>query len=210
MRTQSRESQAYVTPQMALLFLKEGNMRFRRNLHANSDLLHQVNETRDGQYPFATVLSCIDSRVSSELIFDQGLGDIFSIRVAGNFINNDILGSMEFACKIAGSRLIVVLGHTSCGAIRGLCDEVNVGHLGGIMRKLRPALEATEYAGTHRTSENLAFVDRVAETNVRLTLAGIAKRSPIIRKLRSDGVVGLVGAMYDVQTGKVHITDESW
>ncbi|MBT5877129.1 MAG: carbonic anhydrase [Candidatus Latescibacteria bacterium] len=210
MRTQSRESQAYVTPQMALIFLKEGNRRFRRNLHANADLLHQVNETRDGQFPFATVLSCIDSRVSSELIFDQGLGDIFSIRVAGNFINNDILGSMEFAGKIAGSRLIVVLGHTNCGAIRGLCDHVNIGHLGGIMKKLRPALEATEYDSAYRTSGNPAFVDRVAETNVQLALAGIPIRSPIIRSLLSQGLIGLVGAIYDVHTGRVNFMEENW
>ena len=204
MRTHTKESQTSITPDMALQFLKEGNQRFQNNLKANRDLLQQVNETRDGQFPFATILSCIDSRVSAELVFDQGLGDIFSIRIAGNFINEDILGSMEFACKIAGSKLLVVLGHTGCGAVKGVCDNVKMGNLTTVMTKLRPALDETDEQSGDRSSSNIAFVNEVAKTNVSLTMIGITERSTILRDLLNDRAIGLIGGMYDVNTGEVY------
>ena len=204
MRTHTQESQTSITPDMALQFLKEGNQRFQNNLKANRDLLQQVNETRDGQFPFATILSCIDSRVSAELVFDQGLGDIFSIRIAGNFINEDILGSMEFACKIAGSKLLVVLGHTGCGAVKGVCDNVKMGNLTTVMTKLRPALDETDEQSGDRSSSNIAFVNEVAKTNVSLTMIGITERSTILRDLLNDRAIGLIGGMYDVNTGEVY------
>ena len=153
MRTLNKELQERITPQLALEILKEGNHRFVQNLKVNRNLLEQVNETRDGQWPFATVLSCIDSRTSAELIFDQGLGDIFSIRIAGNIINDDILGSMEFACKVAGSKFIVVLGHTKCGAIKGACDNVAMGHLSGLLQKIQPAIGAEHSIPDNSTSK---------------------------------------------------------
>ena len=203
MRTHTKASQSSTTPDMALQLLKEGNERFQNNLKANRDLLLQVNETQNGQFPFATILSCIDSRVSAELVFDQGIGDIFSIRIAGNFINEDILGSMEFACKIAGSKLLVVLGHTSCGAVKGVCDNVTMGNLATVMTKLRPALDETDEASGDRSSSNLAFVNEVATTNVILTMKGITERSPILRDMLNDKAIGLIGGMYNVHTGGV-------
>ncbi|MBT5872752.1 MAG: carbonic anhydrase [Candidatus Latescibacteria bacterium] len=203
MRTHTKDTQSSITPATALEYLQEGNQRFQMNLKANRDLLEQVNETRDGQFPFATILSCIDSRVSAELVFDQGLGDIFSIRIAGNFINEDILGSMEFACKIAGSKLIVVLGHTGCGAIKGVCDNVRMGNLTTVMTKLRGALDETEDPTEDRSSANASFVNKVAETNVKHTMEGISQRSTILRDMMDEGTIRLVGGMYDVNTGKV-------
>lgn len=203
MKTQTKESQASVTPAMALQYLKEGNERFLNNSKADRDLLEQVSETGSGQFPFAVILSCIDSRVSSELIFDQGIGDVFNARIAGNFINEDILGSMEFACKLAGSKLILVLGHTSCGAVKGVCDHAEMGNLTAVMNKLKPALEATDDPTEDRSSKNAAFVDKVAETNVRLTMEGIKQNSPILKEMIEEGAVGLAGGMYDVNTGKV-------
>ena len=140
MKAHNRESQANMTPKKALEYLREGNKRFMNNLMSNRDLLQQANETVNGQWPFATILSCIDSRTSAELIFDQGLGDIFSVRIAGNIVNTDILGSMEFACKVAGSKLIVVLGHTKCGAVKGACDHVEMGNLTELLLKIQPAV----------------------------------------------------------------------
>lgn len=142
MKAHTKETQATMTPEKSLQYLKEGNLRFQNNLKANRNLLEQVNDTREGQFPFATILSCIDSRVSAELVFDQGLGDIFSARIAGNFVNEDILGSMEFACKLAGTKLIVVLGHTSCGAVKGACDNAELGNLTSMLGKIKPAVEA--------------------------------------------------------------------
>ena len=140
MKAHTKETQTALTPEKALLLLKEGNARFQNNSKANRNLLEQVNDTSSGQFPFATILSCIDSRVASELVFDQGLGDIFSIRIAGNFVNEDILGSMEFACKLAGTKVLVVLGHTSCGAIKGACDDAKLGNLTALINKLKPAI----------------------------------------------------------------------
>lgn len=203
MRTLTKEMQAQLTPAKALELLKDGNKRFLSNLKFNRNLLQQVNETSLGQFPFAFILSCIDSRTSAELIFDQGLGDIFSCRIAGNVINEDILGSMEFACKVAGSKIVVVLGHTKCGAIKGACDQVQMGNLSTLLRKIEPAIKAETVTKENRTAANSEFVEHVADLNVRLTLQQIPKQSPIVAEMIQSGQLALVGAMYDVQTGMV-------
>lgn len=203
MRTLTKEMQAQLTPMKAIDLLKEGNKRFVNNLKVNRNLLQQVNETSDGQHPFAFILSCIDSRTSAELIFDQGLGDIFSCRIAGNILNEDILGSMEFACKVAGSKVIVVLGHTKCGAIKGACDDVRLGHLSTLLEKVRPAIDAEVVTRANRTASNAAFVENVAELNVRQTLKRIPQRSPVIADLIREGRIALIGGMYNVETGVV-------
>jgi len=203
MRTHNKESQSTVTPFLALQYLKEGNQRFVNNLKYNRNLLQQVNETRDGQWPFAVVLSCIDSRTSAELIFDQGLGDIFSIRIAGNIANEDILGSMEFACKVAGSKLIVVLGHTKCGAVKGACDHVEMGNLTALLSKLRPAVDDETTTKAERNSKNSEFVENVATINVQRTVDAIMERSHILHEMIEKGEIGICGAMYDVETGVV-------
>jgi carbonic anhydrase len=204
MRTQNKETQGHLTPQRALDILLEGNKRFVNNLKANRDLLKQVNETSTGQFPFAAVLSCIDSRTSAELVFDQGLGDIFSIRIAGNCVNEDILGSMEFACKVAGSKLILVLGHSKCGAIKGACDDVRMGNLTALLTKLRPAVDDTATSGT-RNSGNAAFVEDVALRNVQLAMEQITQRSPILKEMVENGEIMIAGAMYDVENGQVEL-----
>ena len=203
MRTLNKELQEKITPKEALEILQEGNKRFINNLKVNRNLLEQVNDTRDGQWPFAVVLSCIDSRTSAELIFDQGLGDIFSVRIAGNIVNEDILGSMEFACKVAGSRLIVVLGHTKCGAIKGACDSVDMGNLTALLSKIEPAVKAETKTSGDRNSKNGAFVENVAEINVRRTVDLVLEKSPILDEMVRNGEIALVGAMYDVTTGEV-------
>jgi len=205
MKAHTRETQATMTPQKSLQFLKEGNMRFQNNLKANRNLLEQVNDTSDGQFPFATILSCIDSRVSAELVFDQGLGDIFSVRIAGNFVNEDILGSMEFACKLAGTKLIVVLGHTSCGAVKGACDDAKMGNLTKLISKIKPAVNAvTEPKNeSERNSSNIEFVDNVAKKNVLLTIDRIHAESPILSEMENNGEIMIIGAMYDINTGAV-------
>lgn len=206
MRTQNKETQAQLTPERAKEILLEGNKRFVSNLKVNRNLLQQVNETSDGQFPFAIMLSCIDSRTSAELIFDQGLGDIFSARIAGNIVNEDILGSMEFACKVAGSKLIVVLGHSKCGAIKGACDHVQLGNLSGLLDKIEPSVTAVDYEGD-RSSNNPEFVEKVAETNVVRMVGEIKKRSEILREMIEKGDIGIVGGMYDVETGVVTFYD---
>jgi len=205
MKAHTRETQATMTPQKSLQYLKEGNQRFQNNLKANRNLLEQVNDTSDGQFPFATILSCIDSRVSAELVFDQGLGDIFSVRIAGNFVNEDILGSMEFACKLAGTKLIVVLGHTSCGAIKGACDDAKMGNLTKLIEKITPAVNAVAEPKdlSLRNSSNLEFVDTVAEKNVQLTIDRIHKESPILSEMEKNGEILIIGAMYDINNGEV-------
>ena len=194
-----------MTPQKAIQFLKEGNERFQRNLKANRNLLEQVNDTKDGQFPFATILSCIDSRVSAELVFDQGLGDIFSIRIAGNFVNEDILGSMEFACKLAGTKTIVVLGHTSGGAVKGACDHARLGNLTALINKIEPAVAAVEEPKDEslRNSKNLEFVDAVSVKNVEMTLENIRNQSDVLKEMEDNGEIAIVGAMYDISDGKV-------
>ncbi|CAD5258143.1 Carbonic anhydrase [Imperialibacter sp. EC-SDR9] len=197
-----------MTPAKALAFLKEGNQRFQNNLKANRNLLEQVNDTSEGQWPFAVILSCIDSRVSAELVFDQGLGDIFSVRIAGNFVNEDILGSMEFACKIAGSKLVVVLGHSKCGAIKGVCDNVTMGNLTALMSKLKPAADAVKEPSENRNSGNSEFVENVAAMNVRMTMKNVKDRSPILKDMLDKGDIGIVGGMYDVETGIVRFFED--
>lgn len=205
METHTHETQERLTPKDALEILQEGNARFRANLKANRNLRQQVNETCDGQWPFAVVLSCIDSRTSAELVFDQGLGDIFSARIAGNFLNDDILGSMEFACRVAGAKLVVVLGHSRCGAIKGACDHVELGLLTGMLKNIQPAVDAAASAspGDDHSAANAEFVQRVAEENVRRSVAEIPARSAVLRAMRDDGSIQIVGGMYDVASGGV-------
>lgn len=207
MRTLTKEMQDQLTPAKAIELLKDGNKRFVNNLKINRNLLQQVNETSDGQHPFALILSCIDSRTSAELIFDQGLGDIFSCRIAGNILNEDILGSMEFACKVAGSKVIVVLGHTKCGAIKGACDDVKLGNLSTLLHKVKPAIEAERSTKQNRTASNGEFVENVAALNVRQTLNQIPARSPIIAEQIEKGEIALIGGMYNVETGVVEFYD---
>lgn len=202
MKTLDQKMQQALTPDCALDLLKKGNQRFISNLKLNRNLLQQVNETRAGQFPFAAILSCIDSRAPAELIFDQGLGDIFSIRIAGNFINDDILGSMEFACKIAGSKLLVVLGHTHCGAIKGACDGVELGHLTQMLAKLKPAMDLVTDEVV-RDSSNLSFMSKVIHQNIGLAIKQIPQRSPVLRELLESGEIKIVGALYDIETGEV-------
>lgn len=203
MRTHTRETQMSLTPDIALAILKEGNERFVNNLKANRNLLQQVNETSAGQFPFATILSCIDSRTSAELIFDQGLGDVFSIRVAGNILNEDILGSMEFATKIAGTKIIVVLGHTKCGAIAGACNHVELGNLTKLLNKIQPAIDHETTTKENRNGSNADFVKNVTALNVKLTIDRIRKESPVVVELEKEGKIKIIGAMYEVETGKV-------
>ncbi|GAA4448901.1 carbonic anhydrase family protein [Rurimicrobium arvi] len=203
MHTHSKETQQNLTPEMALQILQEGNERFVNNLKANRNLLQQVNETSEGQFPFATILSCIDSRTSAELIFDQGLGDIFSIRIAGNILNEDILGSMEFATKVVGTKIIVVLGHTKCGAIVGACNHVEMGNLTTLLNKIQPAIFQETSIKEERNGKNEAFVKKVTDIHVNLTIERIRRESPIIAELEREGTIRIVGAMYDVETGKV-------
>ena len=205
MKAHSKESQNLMTPESSLTSLVEGNTRFQQNLRADRNLLEQVKTTSTGQFPFATILSCIDSRVSSELIFDQGIGDLFSIRIAGNFANTDVLGSMEFACKLAGTKLLVVLGHTACGAVKGACDDAKLGNLTSMLAKIKPAVKATiEPADVSiRNSSNTVFVNDVSTKNVELTIDYILENSPVLKEMQSDGSIKVIGAMYDITSGKV-------
>ncbi len=207
MRTLTRELRDALTPQMALDVLRTGNERFVNNLKANRNLLQQVNETSDGQHPMAIVLSCIDSRTSAELVFDQGLGDIFSCRIAGNVLNDDILGSMEFACKVAGAKAIVVLGHTRCGAVKGACDGVRLGNLTGLIEKIEEAIELETETLQDRNSGNGAFVERVAELNVLLVKRQIMTWSPLLAEMVAKSEIAIVGGMYDVESGAVAFYD---
>jgi carbonic anhydrase len=211
MRTHNSDERDSLSPAEALHILEQGNERFRANLRANRDLLQQVNETHNGQWPFAAVLSCIDSRTSAELIFDQGLGDIFSVRIAGNLVNEDILGSLEFACRIAGAKVIVVLGHSRCGAIQGACDGVELGHLTGLLAKIRPAVDAVALPSdlASRTSTDAEFVDAVAHENVRRGVAVILRESSVLREMQEAGAIDVVGGMYCVSTGLVEITPKA-
>ena len=203
MKTLNKELQASITPRKALEILKEGNNRFVNNLKAHRDLLEQVNDTRDGQWPFATILSCIDSRTSAELIFDQGLGDVFSIRIAGNIVNTDILGSMEFACKVAGSKLIVVLGHSKCGAVKGACDHVEMGNLTELLSKIQPSVYQEKETLTNRNASNEPFVENVAQINVKRSVKNSIERSFILEQMVENGEIGIVGAMHNIETGEV-------
>ena len=209
MKTLTKEMQNALTPTMALDLLKDGNKRFVNNLKANRNLLQQANETSDGQHPFAVILSCIDSRTSAELIFDQGLGDVFSVRIAGNIINEDILGSMEFGCKVAGSKIIVVLGHTKCGAIKGACDHVEMGNLTALLTKIRPAVDDEQTTTDDRTSANGDFVEKVATINVKRSVKSIMERSIILKEMIEKGEIGIVGGTHDIATGQVTFLDDT-
>jgi len=206
MKPQTKEAQVDLTPATALDLLVAGNSRFQANLKANRNLLEQVNTTAAGQFPFAVILSCIDSRTSAELIFDQGLGDIFSIRIAGNILNDDILGSMEFSCKLAGSKLIVILGHSRCGAVGGACDGATLGHLTGLLEKLQPSVAHVREVTDLPREE---FVQKVAEDNVQRVVQQIREKSEVLEAMISQGEVGIIGAMYCVETGEVHFRDLS-
>jgi carbonic anhydrase len=208
MITLDNQTRKLITPKKALELLKEGNERFVNNLKMNRNLLNQMNETSDGQFPFAIVLSCIDSRTSAELIFDQGLGDIFSCRIAGNVINEDIIGSMEFACKVAGAKLIMVLGHTKCGAIKGACDNVKMGSLTGLLKKIQPAMKLEKKTKkADRNSENNHFVENVASLNVGVAMKQISKKSRILKNMIKKGEITVSGGVYDVGTGVVNFLE---
>ena len=208
MKAHTLETQTSITPDKALEFLKEGNARFVNNLKVNRNLLEQVNDTREGQWPFAVVLCCIDSRPSAELIFDQGLGDIFSVRIAGNFVNQDILGSMEFGCNVAGSKLIVVLGHTKCGALKGGLDAAKIEGLGmdnlnHLIYHFDPIINEIIKEGEERSSKNEDLLERLNHHNVQHALADIRHNSTTLRNLEKEGKIKIVGANYCVETGVV-------
>lgn len=208
MKAHTLETQATITPERAFEILKEGNERFVQNLKANRDLLAQVNDTRAGQWPFAIILSCIDSRTSAELIFDQGLGDIFSVRIAGNFANQDILGSMEFGCNVAGSKLIVVLGHSKCGALKGGLDaaairETGMENLTHLVDHFNPIIDEIITEGEERSSKNNDLLERLNVQNVKQTIADIRNQSTTLNQMEKDGKIKIVGANYNVETGLV-------
>ncbi len=199
----TKEDQAAITPQKALEMLKQGNDRFVSGKTRGLDLLAQVKQTSTGQFPFAVLVSCIDSRIPPEVVFDQGIGDLFVARVAGNFVNDDILGSLEFSTKLVGAKLIVVMGHTDCGAIKGACDHAQLGLLTTTLANINPAVNAVQGNFTPRSSKNRAFVQAVSEMNVKLTMHTLRDRSVVLREMLDSGQIGMVGAMYDVGTGKV-------
>jgi carbonic anhydrase len=198
----TREQRDRLTPDQIIAAMKQGNQRFRAGKMQSHDYLAQKQATASGQYPAAAILSCIDSRAPAEIILDAGIGDTFNARVAGNIANDDLLGSLEFACALAGAKVVLVMGHTSCGAIKGAIDDAELGHLTGLLDKIKPAVAATRYTG-ERSSKNAEFVDRVAETNVRDTIDGIRRRSDVLAKLEQDGKVRIVGAMYHLVGGRV-------
>ena len=205
MKAQTKKTQQEMTPETSLQALKDGNKRFINASQVVRDLNAQVDATSSGQYPFATVLHCIDSRVSAEHIFDQGIGDLFSIRIAGNFVNEDILGSMEFACKLAGTKFLVDLGHTACGAIKGACDHARMGNLTALINKIEPAVDAVTIPVDEsiRNSSNINFVNSVAAKNVEMTLIDIRKKSEILKEMEANGDLIIIGGMYDISNGKV-------
>ena len=208
MKAHTSETQSTITPEKALQFLKEGNDRFVSNLKVNRNLLEQVNDTREGQWPFAVVLSCIDSRTSAELIFDQGLGDIFSVRIAGSFVNQDILGSMEFGTNVAGARVIVVLGHTKCGALKGGLDAAAINttemnNLSHLVNHFTPIIDEIIQEGEDRSSKNADLLERLNVCNVQKSIETIREESSTLRKLEEEGKIKIVGANYCVETGVV-------
>ncbi|HTQ51302.1 MAG TPA: carbonic anhydrase family protein [Candidatus Acidoferrales bacterium] len=204
----TKEQQAAMTPQAALAELEAGNARFVSGHPTHRDMQAAVKASASGQYPIAVVLSCLDSRKPIEIILDQGIGDIFSARIAGNVVNDDILGSMEFACKVSGAKLVVIMGHSNCGAVKGAIDNVELGNLTGLLDKIKPAINDVPDNGQPRTSKNAEFVDEVAEANVRLVMKEIPERSPILKEMIGAGQIELVGGMYDLSTGKVRFFDK--
>ena len=200
MRTQTKEIQDNLTPKCAHNILVEGNKRFAENLKAQRNLQDQVFETSKGQYPFAVILSCIDSRVPAELVFDQGIGDIFSVRVAGNIVNEDILGSMEYACKVAGSKIVIVMGHTKCGAVTSACKGVELGNITSLLSKIKPAVISIR-KGENEMTDNQ--IEEVSKVNVQFSIERIRKESSILAEMEENGEIEIVGATYDVSTGEV-------
>src|SRR6186713_612147 len=209
LKSLNKISQTSLSPADALNLLRKGNARFVDNLQLHRNLLEQVNDTRDGQWPMAAIVSCMDSRTSAELIFDQGLGDIFSIRLAGAVISDNVLGSLEYACKIAGSKFIVVLGHSKCGAIKGACDKVEMGNLTGLLNKITPSVYAESTIKHNRTSDNPAFVEAVTHIHTERSVQAIMEQSHILRDMILSGEIGIIGALYDVETGVVNFLDDT-
>ena len=205
MKAHTKQTQEAMSPDAALKALKDGNKRFVTSTQVSRDLMQQVADTSTGQYPFATVLHCIDSRVSAELVFDQGIGDLFSIRIAGNFVNEDILGSMEFATKLAGTKVVVILGHTACGAVKGACDHAKLGNLTGMLEKIAPAVSQVKDPAdaSLRTSSNIDFVNRVAVKNVHMAIDNLRAMSPVLKEMEAAGEIKVVGAMYHIENGQV-------
>mgnify|MGYP006077427435 FL=1 len=205
MKAQTKQTQEAMSPDAALQALKDGNKRFITSTQVSRDLMQQVADTSTGQYPFATILHCIDSRVSAELVFDQGIGDLFSIRIAGNFVNEDILGSMEFATKLAGTKVVVILGHTACGAVKGACDHAKLGNLTGMLEKIAPAVSQVKDPAdaSLRTSSNIDFVNRVAVKNVHMAIDNLRAMSPVLKEMEAAGEIKVVGAMYHIENGQV-------
>lgn len=199
----TREAQATITPVTALEMLKQGNLRFVSGQTEKRDFLAQVKQTSGGQFPFAAIVSCLDSRVPPEIVFDRGIGDLFVARVAGNFVNDDILGSLEYAARVAGAKLIVIMGHTECGAVKGACDSAQLGLLTATLANINPAVNSVQGNYEPRSSKNTDFVQAVAEKNVELTMEKLRDRSVVLRGMLDKGEIGMVGAMYDVSTGKV-------
>lgn len=198
-----------ISPAEALQRLKEGNFRFVNNMTINRDLLNIVSETRESQKPYAVILSCMDSRVSAELVFDQGLGDIFSVRIAGNVVTDGILGSLEYSTAVIGAKLILVLGHTNCGAIKGACDNVQMGHITSLLQFIKPAIEKEKITTSDRTSQNAQFVSNVTRLNIDHSVSEIMSRSEIIRDLVKTNKVAIASGIYSVATGKVSILSDN-
>lgn len=195
--------QRALTPAKALQVLVNGNRRFTGCCELSRNNMQQAKDTSSGQYPLAVILSCMDSRTSAELIFDQGIGDILSLRVAGNILNEDMLGSMEFGCKVLGAKILVVLGHTKCSAIMGACDQVEMGYLSALLRKISPAVDAEEFTKENRHSNNKEFLENVTAINVKLTVKLIQESSTILGEMIENGDVGIVGGIHDIDSGKV-------
>lgn len=200
--TFTKDLQGAQSPDDAIALLKAGHERFLAGKPVNCDLLTMAKDTGKGQYPFACVVGCIDSRVPPEIVFDQQIGDIFTARVAGNFVNTDIIGSLEFATKVAGAKAIVVLGHSSCGAVKGAIDKVELGNLTATLANLMPAVDATPVEG-EASSKNDAYVQKVADTNVMLTVEKLTKDSAVLKEMVDAGALKIIGAMHDVKTGKI-------
>lgn len=202
-KTMTKQMQKEITPEIALKMLKKGNKRFLEGKMTHRDYLKQVAATGEGQYPYASIVACLDSRTTPEFLFDQGIGDLFVARVAGNFVNADILGSLEFASKVAGSKLIVVLGHTSCGAVKGACDNVQLGNIASIVNTIKPSVEAVTDVSGERSSKNHHYVERVADENIKRTMQDILTKSSILKEMIDKGELKLVGAKLDIKTGAI-------
>jgi len=210
MTVPDKKMQADATPESVLRMLREGNYRFTNNLRVNRNPLQEVVTSRDGQYPLAVIVNCIDSRTPTEALFDQGLGQFFVIRLAGSIISTEVLGSIEFATKLAGAKLVVVLGHSGCGAVKGACDDVQLGNLTELLAGIRPAVEAETTVTTGRDSSNVEFVGKVSEIHVRRSLGIIVERSETLRDMIAQGQVGLIGGMYQIETGTVNFYDDTF